>query len=151
MYEENKRLAERWFEEVWNQGLSGAIDELLSPGAVGFGLASTDTEIHGAEQFKPFVRNLRDAFPDLHITIDDMVAEADKVAVRFTVAGSHKGDGLGFPASGRTMNVTGITIIQIVNGKLNHGWNNWDQLGMMQQLGLADGSVRMDQFLEKRA
>jgi len=147
----NKHLAQRWFEEVWNQGRDGAIDELLSPEGVGFGLADTGTKVHGPEHLKPFVRNFRDALPDLHITIDDMVSEANKVAVRFRVTGTHKGAGLGFPPTGRSIDFTGMTIIQIEKGKLLHGWNNWDQLGMMGQLGVAPGPVRVDQFLEERS
>ena len=151
MYELNKQLGKRWFEEVWNGGRIGAVDELLSPEGLGFGLAGPGTEIRGPEGLKPFVRNLRDAFPDLHIAVEDMVAEGDKVAIRFRVTGTHQGNGLGFPATHRPIDITGMTIIQVADGKLVHGWNNWDQLGMMQQLGMAPGSVHMDQFLEKRA
>jgi steroid delta-isomerase-like uncharacterized protein len=130
---------------------SAPLDELLSPEGVGFGLAEPGKEIRGPEALKPFVRNLRDAFPDLHIAVEDMVAEGDKVAIRFRVTGTHQGNGLGFPATHRPINITGMTIIQVADGMLLHGWNNWDQLGMMQQLGMAPGSVHMDQFLEKRA
>src|SRR6185503_9308861 len=101
MNDDNKRLAQRWFEEVWNQGLESTIDELLSPEGVGFGLAATDTEVHGPTEFKPFVRNMRDAFPDLHIAVEDTVAEGDKVAVRLRVTGTHKGGGLGVAPTGR--------------------------------------------------
>jgi steroid delta-isomerase-like uncharacterized protein len=148
MHDQNKQLAKRWFEEVWNQGREGAIDELLSPEGVGFGLAEAGTEVHGPAQFKPFVRNFRDAFPDLRIIVEDMVAEADKVAIRFRVTGTHRGNGLGFPATGRAIDLTAMTIIQIANGQLVHGWNNWDQLGMMEQLGITPGSVKVDRFLE---
>jgi steroid delta-isomerase-like uncharacterized protein len=151
MYEENKQLAQRWFEEVWNQGLENSIDELLAEDGIAFGLAESGTPVHGPEQIKPFVRNLRDAFPDLHITIEDLVAEGDKIAVRFSATGSHKGHGLGFSPTGRPMKATGMTILQIANGKLRRGWNNWDQLGMMQQLGVAPGPVRVNEFLKKRA
>lgn len=147
----NKQITQRWFKEVWNEGRESTIDELLSPQGVGFGLAATETEVHGPTQFKPFARNFRDAFPDLHMEIEDMVAEGDKVAVRLCVTGTHKGGGLGFPATGRKLDITAITIIQFVNGQLVHGWNNWDQLGMMQQLGMVPGPVNMDQLLEKRA
>lgn len=148
--QDNKQLVQRWFTEVWNQGRDGAIDELLSPQGVGFGLGATDTQIHGPAEFRPFVHNLRSAFPDLHISVEDTVAEGDKVAVRLRVTGTHKGDGLGFPATGRKIDVTAITIIQFANGQLSHGWNNWDQLGMLQQLGMAPGPANMDQLLEKR-
>jgi hypothetical protein len=64
--------------------------------------------------------------------------------------GTHKGDGLGFAATGHAIKLTGITIIEIENGMMIHGWNNWDQLGMMQQLGMAPGEVKVDGFLEER-
>lgn len=82
-------------------GREARIDELKSAAGVGFGLAATDSEVHGPPEFKPFVRNMRDAFPDMHFVIEDMVAEADKVAVRLTVTGTHKGGRLGFPATDR--------------------------------------------------
>jgi len=151
MSEENKRLTYRWFEEVWNQGRESAIDELLSPEGIGFGLGEAETGVHGPPQFKLFVRNFRNAFPDVHISIADVVAEGDKVAARFQVTGTHRGDGLGFPATGRKINLSGITIIQIAGGQFVRGWNNWDQLGMLQQLGVQPGGVSMDQLLEKRA
>jgi steroid delta-isomerase-like uncharacterized protein len=148
---DNKQLVQRWFEEVWNQGRESTIDELLAPGAIGFGLAATDTKIHGAPEFKPFVRNFRDAFPDMHFVIEDMLAEGDKVAVRLRVSGTHKGGGLGVAPTGRKIEITAISIIEFANGKLFHGWNCWDQLGMMQQLGMARGPMNMDQLLEKRS
>ena len=150
MGQDNKHIAQRWFEEVWNQGKESAIDELLSPEGVGFGLAEGETEVHGPPQLKPFVRNMRNAFPDFHIKIEDMMAEGDKVAVRFQVTGTHKGDGLGFPPTGNKIELTGMTIIRFERGQLVHGWNNWDQLGMLRQLNQSPESVRIDQFLEAR-
>lgn len=150
MYEENKKLVQRWFDEVWNGGNLSAIDELISPAGVGFGLADAETHVHGPEGLKTFIGNFRDAFPDIQIKIEDMVADAEKVAVRFTATGSHKGNGLGFAATGRQIKVTGMTIIQIADGMMIHGWNNWDQLGMMQQLGMAPGEAKVERFLEER-
>ena len=157
MNDDNKQLVRRWFEEVWNQNRESTIDELLSPQGVGFGLTATESEVTST-QFKPFVRNFRDAFPDLHMEIEDMVAEGDKVAVRLRVTGTHKGGGLGFPATGRKIDITAITIIQFANGQLVQGWNNWEQLGLIptptrataarsggpvQQLGMAPRPVNM--------
>ena len=113
-------------------------------------MAASDATVHGAPEFKPFVRKMRDASPDMHFVIEDMVAESDKVAARLRVTGTHNGGGLGFPATGRKIDITAITIIQFANGKLVHGWNNWDQLGMMQQLGMGPGGVNMDQLLEEQ-
>jgi steroid delta-isomerase-like uncharacterized protein len=148
MYEENKQLGKRWFEEVWNQ--DAWAQSMNYCRRKQWGLAETGTEIRGPESLKPFVRNLRDAFPDMHIDLEDMIAEGDKVAIRFRVTGTHEGSGLGFPPTHKKIDITGMTIIQFANGKLLHGWNNWDQLGMMQQLGVAPGPVKIDRLLENR-
>src|SRR5260221_12249196 len=101
MHDQNKHLAKRWFEEVWNQGRDGAIDELLSPEGVGFGLAEAGTKSHGPEQFKPFVFNLCDAFPDLRVIVEDMVTEIDKIIICFRVNRTQKGNGLVIPLTVR--------------------------------------------------
>lgn len=146
---DNKSLVHRWFEEVWNQGREETIDELLAANVVAFGLGEAGGEVHGPAEFKHFFHNLRNAFPDLHITIEDTLGERDEVAVRILIEGTHKGDGLGIAATGRKMRVSGICIIQIANGKFVIGWNSWDQLGMFQQLGLI-AVPNVDPFLEAR-
>ena len=133
---DNKALVHRWFEEVWNQGREQTIDELLSTDIAALGLGEIDAEVHNPAQFKIFFHNLKNAFPDLHITIEDTLAEKDKVVVRILIEGTHQGDGLGFAATGRKIRVSGICMIQIAGGKLIIGWNSWDQLGMLQQLGV---------------
>ena len=150
MTQDNKALARRWFEEVWNQGREATIDELFSADGVTFGLGEADTEVRGPAQFKVFFRNLRGAFPDLHLALIDLISEGDKVAVRFIAKGTHTGKGLPFPATGRSIRVAGMSILQIANGKLVKGWNNWDQLGMLQQLGVMPASSTADSFLEAR-
>ena len=146
---DNKSLVHRWFEEVWNQGREKTIDELLGANIVAFGLGEGGTEVHGRAEFKYFFSNLRSAFPDLHITIEDTLGERDLVAVRILVEGAHKGDGLGIPATGRKIRVSGICIIKISDGQLVVGWNSWDQLGMLQQLGVIP-IPKADPFLEAR-
>jgi len=133
---DNKALVHRWFEEVWNQGREQTIDELLATDIAAFGLGEHDAEVHNPAQFKTFFHNLKNAFPDFHITIEDTLAEKDKVVVRILIEGTHKGNGLGFAATGRRIRVSGICMIQIAAGKLIVGWNSWDQLGMLQQLGV---------------
>lgn len=132
---DNKALVHRWFEEVWNQGREKTIDEFLGTNIVAFGLGESGTQVRGPAEFKTFFRNLKNAFPDLHITIEDTIAERDEVAVRILIEGTHQGDGLGIPATGRKFRVAGICIIQLKDGKLVVGWNSWDQLGLLQQLG----------------
>jgi steroid delta-isomerase-like uncharacterized protein len=98
-----------------------------------WGLAETGTEIRGPESLKPFVRNLRDAFPDMHIDLEDMIAEGDKVAIRFRVTGTHEGSGLGFPPTHKKIDITGMTIIQFANGKLLHGWADHWRLAALER------------------
>ena len=146
-----KQLVQRWFEEVWNQQKESTVDELLSPDGIAFGLADAATKVHGPSEFKPFMRNMLNAFPDFHIKLEDMVAEGDKVAVRFQVTGTHKGNGLGFPATGKKIDVSGMTFIHFSGGKLFRGWNNWDQLAMLQQLNVSPAAAHIDQLLKAQA
>lgn len=129
----NKALVRRWFEEVWNKGRVSAIDEMLASDATVHGLGA---ELRGPAGFKPFHAAYRSAFPDVTIQIDDIVAEGDIVAVRWSGAATHRGDGLGFPATGKQVRFTGMVFVRIEGGKLVEGWNNFDQLGMLQQLGV---------------
>jgi steroid delta-isomerase-like uncharacterized protein len=148
MLTENKALVRRWFEEVWNQGRESTIDELFAADGVTWGLGEADTEVHGPAQFKVFFRNLRGAFPDLNVTVLETLAEDDKVAVRFVVKGTHSGKGLPVPPTGRQMRFSGMSILYVANGKLIKGWNNWDQLGMLQQLGILPAASTADEFLK---
>ena len=130
---ENKTLVQRWFSEVWNEGRADAIDEMLADDAVVHGLGA---DLHGSAEFKHFHSAYRNAYPDVTIDVDDLVAEGDMVAVRWSAIGTHRGDGLGFPATGRRAQFTGMVFVRIKDGRLVEGWNNFDQLGMLQQLGI---------------
>jgi steroid delta-isomerase-like uncharacterized protein len=130
---ENKTLVQRWFSEVWNEGRADAIDEMLADDAAVHGLGP---DLHGPAEFKDFHSAYRNAYPDVTIHIDDLVAEDDMVAVRWSASGTHRGDGLGFPATGRRAQFTGMVFVRIKEGKLVEGWNNFDQLGMLLQLGI---------------
>jgi steroid delta-isomerase-like uncharacterized protein len=151
MSEANKNLVRRWFEEVWNQGREETIDELFAANGVGYGLGDTEAPVHGPAEFKPFVRNLRGALPDLHMTIEDILAEGDKVTVRITVEGTHKGGQLGVAPSGRRVKIAGVVIIRIANGKIVEGWNSWDQLGLLRQIGALPTAEGRDRFTSARA
>jgi steroid delta-isomerase-like uncharacterized protein len=134
MSEANKQLMRRWFEEVWNEHKETAIADMMSPDWRGHGLSQGDSELIGPEGFKTFFRRFRGAFPDIHITVHDTIAEGDKVALRWTASMTHLGDHLGFPASGRKANVAGSTIVMIRNGRIVEGWNHMDMGGMLAQL-----------------
>ena len=130
---ENKTLVQRWFSEVWNEGRADAIDEMLADDAVIHGLGAN---LQGPAEFKRFHSAYRNAYPDVTIDVDDLVAEGDMVAVRWSAIGTHRGDGLGFPATGRRAQFTGMVFVRVKEGRLVEGWNNFDQLGMLQQLGI---------------
>ena len=142
----NKELLRRWFAEVWNRGDEGVIDALFAADGIAHGLGDTDGEVRGPAQFKAFARNMRVSFPDIQISVEDMLAEADKVTARIVVEGTHLGGNLGVPASGRRVRVAGIVLVRISNGQIIEGWNSWDQLGLMQQIG-ALASPSHDRFL----
>ena len=124
----------RWFEEVWNQGRTATIDELTVPHVVGHGQAEHATDLN-LDQFRMFVQTLRNAFPDIRTTIHDTIVQGDKVVVRWTASMTHRGEFLGTPATGRPVNITGISIQRIVDGKIIEGWDNWDQLALFTQIG----------------
>ena len=134
MSSENKALMRRWFDEVWNRGRVEAIDEMLAGHAVIHGLGA---DAHGPDGFKAFHSAYRDAFPDVTIRIDDIVAEGDMVAVRWSGTGTHGGAGLGFEPSGRRVQFSGMLFTRIDNGKFVEGWNIFDRLGMLHQLGVS--------------
>lgn len=132
MSAENKALLRRWFEEVWNQGSPEAVDGLMAPDAVVH--AATGT-LRGPEAFKAFQSAYRNAFPDVHLTLDQIVAEGDMVAARWTARGTHQGDGLGFAATNARAEFQGMVFARIRDGRFVEGWDCFDQLGMLQQLG----------------
>jgi len=133
--EKNKALMQRWFDEVWNQGRVESVDALFAEEGITHGLGEAGVEVRGPAAFKTFLHRLRGAFPDIHFTVEDALAEGDRVAVRWRARMTHRGDQLGLPASGRQAEVTGMSIVRIADGKIAEGWNNWDMLGLMQQIG----------------
>ncbi len=132
--EENKALTRRLIEEAFNKRNLGMIDEFASPNAVDH--AAPPGTPPGPEGFKQMPGMFLNAFPDLNITIEDMIAEGDKVVGRFAFRGTHRGEFMGIAPTGKQVNVTGIEINRIVDGKFVEHWENFDELGMMQQLGV---------------
>jgi steroid delta-isomerase-like uncharacterized protein len=142
-----KAVIYRWFEEVWNQGREATIDELFAPDAIAHGLGEAGNEVRGPAGFKLFYRNMRTTFPDLRVRIDDAIAEGPTVVVRVTLEGTHLGDGFGVKATGKRVRVEGIVIARIDQGRIVEGWNSWDQLGLLQQLGALPAPAVQDRFL----
>jgi steroid delta-isomerase-like uncharacterized protein len=151
MNESNRALVQRWFDEVWNQGREDTIDELFAAHGIGYGLGDTEAPIRGPAEIKPFVRNLRGALPDIRMEIKDSIAEGDRVTVRITVEGTHKGGNLGVAPTGRRIRIEGIVIVRIANGQIVEGWNSWDQLGLLRQIGALPMAEGPDRFTSARA
>jgi steroid delta-isomerase-like uncharacterized protein len=129
--EENKAIFRRIVEEGFNKGNLAIVDELVATNHVNH----TDN-VHGPEEYKQFITMYRTAFPDLHMTIEDQIAEGDKVVNRWTSRGTHKGDLMGIPPTGKQTTVTGMYVARIIGGKIMEEWGNFDALGMMQQIGV---------------
>ncbi len=135
MSEENKRISRRVVEEAFSQGNVDVIDELVGENFMNHDPASPPDLLPGREGLKQLVRFYKTAFPDAQVTVEDQIAEGDKVATRYTGQGTHQGDFAGIPATGRQVTVTGISIDRIEGGKIVETWNQLDQVGMLQQLG----------------
>jgi predicted ester cyclase len=151
MSEANKAIVRRWFEEVWSQGREETIDELFAIGGIGYGLGDTDVPTRGPAEFKLFANNLRGAIPDIHMTIEDIMAEGDRLTVRITVEGTHKGNQLGVAATGRRIRIAGVVIIRIEHAQIVEGWNSWDQLGLLRQIGAIPVAGNPDRFTSAKA
>jgi steroid delta-isomerase-like uncharacterized protein len=136
MSEENKTVARRFLEELYNQGGNlDAADEIFAPNYIGHVAGFED--LHGAEAVKQFAATYRQAFPDIQNTIEDVVAEGDKVTTRWTTSATHQGETEAFgPPTGNRVEITGMTIGRFAEGKIVEEWTNFDALGLMQQLGL---------------
>jgi len=131
MSESNKLIAHRLLDALWNQQNFGLVDALLASDYDGH----SSTEFDGPEGAKAFVPMLRSAFPDFQFTVEDQIAEGDKVVTRWSMSGTHKGEFQGMSATGRQMSITGITIFRIASDKVIEGWTNEDLLGFYQQIG----------------
>ena len=129
----NKEIVRRLGVEPW-EGNLGVIDELVAPDYIGHDPAQPDMQ--GPEGIKEFITGYLAGFPDGRITIDEQLAEGDMVATRWTGRGTHKGEMMGIPPTGKQVTVSGITISRVKNGKVVEEWSNWDTLGMLQQLGV---------------
>jgi steroid delta-isomerase-like uncharacterized protein len=133
MLQHNKALVRRGIEEVYNRGNLASVDEFA---ASDFVIHLPSEDINGPAGAKRYVAALRAAFPDLHITIEDQIAEGDRVVTRWTARGTHAGEFQGIPPTGKRGSMTGIDIDRVADGKVVECWVNSDDLGLLQQLGV---------------
>jgi steroid delta-isomerase-like uncharacterized protein len=135
--EENKAILRRVNEEVFTQGNLDLVGELLSPDYVLHDPGVPGGELRGTDRFKQqWVSMFRNAFPDLELSVEDQVAEGDKVVTRYTGRGTHQGELMGIPPTGNKAVVSGTITSRLSGGRIEEEWNNFDALGMMQQLGV---------------
>jgi steroid delta-isomerase-like uncharacterized protein len=129
--EDIKQLARDFFREVWNEGNEAAIDRYIAENARG-----NDADFGaGREAFRTQWRQWQAAFPDLHFAVEDVIAEGNKVLTRWTLTGTHEGEFMDVPATGRKISVSGMSFDIIEDGMIAEGFDGWDALGLRQQLG----------------
>ena len=131
--EDNKNLSKKLFEEVWNKGNLDVVDDLI---ALDYVIHMGNKDLVGIDNYKNFVKIYRNAFPDIYYTVNDLIAEDDKVVERWSAQGTHKGELLGIPPTNKKLKVTGIDIVRIKEGKMVERWAEYDFQGMMEQLGV---------------
>jgi steroid delta-isomerase-like uncharacterized protein len=132
MSEDNKALARRSWELLENLDI---LDEVYASDLVWH---EPDQDVHGLEEARQFVTIYKTAFPDLNATVEDVISEGDSVVTRYTVRGTHEGEIEEFgPPTGKQIELQGITIHRIADGKIVEEWERYDNLSLMQQLGLA--------------
>jgi steroid delta-isomerase-like uncharacterized protein len=129
----NKALVRRYYDEVLNQRNLAVLNDLLAPTFVSY--LPNGVGIH-RDQYEQAIRMSHAAFSDLHVTIQDQIAEDDKVATRYRAQGTHMGSFAGIPATNKPVTVTAIHVHRVTNGKLVEHWEVIDLFGMLQQLGV---------------
>lgn len=130
-YPDARELGRRWFEEVWNRRNDRAIDELMAPDSYG---RVEGGEYRGPAGFREMQAMFLAALPDVHLEVEDILADGDRAAVRWRARGRHAGEGFGIPASKREIDVRGTTWLLVRDGKIVEGWDTWNLAGMLESL-----------------
>jgi steroid delta-isomerase-like uncharacterized protein len=134
--EENKAVIRRFLKDFFEGGNLDLADELFDPDYVLHDPAVPE-EVRGPEGIKQYVSMYRSAYPDTHFTVEDQIAEGDRVVTRWTGQGTQQGELMGISPTDNQVTVTGIEFDRVSDGKMQETWVNYDALGMMQQLGVA--------------
>jgi steroid delta-isomerase-like uncharacterized protein len=137
MSADNKAAVRRFIGQAFNAGDLAVVDELVAPDYV----LHADPEVRGTEGIKRFISTYREAFPDYACSIDDQVAEGDKVVTRWTVRGTYEGHLMGIPPTGKQVIMPGVVVDRLINGRLVETWIQTDALAMLQQLGVVPAAA----------
>jgi steroid delta-isomerase-like uncharacterized protein len=139
----NAEFIHRWFEEVWNNKREDVIDEMFAEDGVANGLNDAEgNPLRGPEGFKVLHRAFVSAYPDLRITVEDTVVQGNKIAARCRVTGSHAGEGIGVAPTNQPIEFTGMTIVEVKDGKIVEAWNEFNFMEMYRQLGALNLNVQ---------
>jgi steroid delta-isomerase-like uncharacterized protein len=139
---QNKDLVHRYIDEVFNQGNLAAADQYLSPGFVDHNPLTPDQPPGPAGQKQVYAR-FREAFPDLYVTLEALVAEGNMVANRATISGQQRGSILGIPPTGKRVSWQAMTIFRVANGQIVERWSTHDLLGLLRQLGIIPEGIEV--------
>jgi steroid delta-isomerase-like uncharacterized protein len=134
MSAENKAIVRRLYDEVWNKRKLDVVAQLISPSHALLDPFVSGSQV-GPELYRRRVLELASSFPDLRFTLDDLIAEKDKVVVSWVISGTHKGEFMNIPPTGKKVSVEGITIHYLRDGKILDSNARWDALGLLRQLG----------------
>lgn len=133
MFHNNEITMRRFVEQAINNGNFPVLDEVIHPN---YTYRSPDQVLQGSEALKELIAAYRNAFPDLHLDIEELVSTDDKAVLSFTLSGTHQGELMGIAPTGRQMKVNGMTLSHFESGKIVEEWELLDQLNMFQQLGI---------------
>ncbi len=133
--EQNKAIVRQAYDAI-NRNDLDALDEMVASDVTDHDPAPGQGP--GLEGVKDYFSSLHAAFPDVHMDVEDMIAEGDKVVARISVSGTHQGEFMGIAPTGNRVTITGIDILRITDGKVVEHWGKFDDLGMMQQLGVME-------------
>jgi steroid delta-isomerase-like uncharacterized protein len=145
MLEENKAIVRQVYEDIRSGGNLDLVDAIFDQNYIGRDPTVIPQEVHGPEGFKQQTAGLRTAFPDLRFTIESLVAEGDEVVARWTARDTHRGELFGIPPTGKGVEVSGFGSWRILDGKIVEHWGNFDNMGMMQQLGVFPEPGQMEE------
>jgi steroid delta-isomerase-like uncharacterized protein len=134
---EREALARRFFEEAFNEGRLEVLDSVTSDDYRSHDPQDPYPDLRGPAAARAVVKHYRAAFPDVRFTIEDVVDQRDRVAIRWTATGTHRGELNGLAPTDRRVTVSGMTIQRMAGGRVTEAWTNWDTLGLLQQIGAA--------------
>lgn len=138
MVQENNKAIAKKVTDLWNTGNLKNIDEVYAPNCIfhQHHHPQSSRDIRGTTDWKKFILEFREAFPDFKITIEDQIATGDKLVLRFTCRGTQKGEFMGFDPTDKKLIWTGISIYRLENNKIVESWVNWDMAGLFEQIGV---------------